>query len=243
MPPSNSTNNASRDEPQPWLFEAISALGIQLGIQITPDRNVMYAEALSDLPRAQLEPALFKLRLEWKEIFFPPVANIRELALGRSPETETHAAWNTVLEFTRRYVDCNPFGEYGPAHGWYKNYPKLSDRILQTVRIVGGWKALKLMNHQNEPFIRKAFFEAYEHAAEVMTFPAELLAQMPMPRQLQPVPAQAARETEPNPKPAPGIEVIAKPMPNPKPLSEADIRDRREMLRQQTAELAARKPK
>lgn len=231
MQPSNYSANNDK-----WLIASLSTLAVQLGMTVPPERLVLYAESLRDIPREKLEPVIKKLRLEWKELTFPPVATIRELALG-DEETEAYAAWEQVKSFVDRYVDCDPFGRYGPEHGWYKTWPTLTDRILQTVRMVGGWKTLKLMDYQNEPFVQKSFFAAYGHAPQVAEFPLALLAQIPEVKQLLAMPA---------PSPAPGppppiLEKIGKPFPK-GPTAEqtdAEFHDRKALLRQQAAKILA----
>jgi hypothetical protein len=55
------------------------------------------------------------------------------------PEAEARKAWDVLLGFVGKYVGKRHSREFGPEHGWYpKNYPKLSDRILDTVRRTGG---------------------------------------------------------------------------------------------------------
>ena len=73
------------------------------------------------------------------------------------------------------------YGNYGPDHGWCPNtFPKLSQRILDTVRRTGGWRTYKCMTDQDYPHQQKRFFEEYAAWTAVEhTAPAKLLTAMP----------------------------------------------------------------
>lgn len=188
-----------------WIIKELSLLATQLGLaEMPPERLLAYADVLVEIPREKLEPVFYKLRRE--TTVFPQVPEIREAALGNE-QTEALAAWEEAIRFCSKYVDCDPFGNFGPEHGWYKSWPRLSDRILQTVRMTGGWRSLKLMDDNDEPFLRKRFLEAYEHALDVIALPAGILSLPALPepaRKKLPMPSV-------QPVPAPTIEQIAKP--------------------------------
>lgn len=226
-----------------WLIDQLSTLATQVGVHVEEGRLTLYAEMLADIPQTKLKSAFHRLRLEARS--FPAVAAIREAALG-SEQTETYVAWDLALEFTNRYVDCDPLGNFGPEHGWYKTWPKLSDRILQTVRMIGGWRTLKLMDDDDEPFVQKRFFEAYEYAPDVIDFlPAELIGPAPPIKQLKAAPAQPPAKPPQSVPSVPRIEQIAKAMPKPQhqPQTDAQFHDRKEMLRQQCEKIRGDKEK
>jgi len=132
--------------------------------------------------------------------------------------------------FVKKYVGNDVYGDYGPQHGWYpKQYPKLSDRILDTVRRTGGWKAYKCMTDDDFPFVQKRFFEEYTAWVAVgQVAPDKLLTERP---RLQLVAkAMDIPKMEVQPKPVSQQATVKK---IPEPITEAQIRDRREMLRQQ----------
>ena len=58
----------------------------------------------------------------------------------RSRSSVARKAWDVAQDFTRKYVGNDVYGNYGPEHGWYSNFPKLDDRVLDSVRRSGGWK-------------------------------------------------------------------------------------------------------
>jgi hypothetical protein len=154
-------------------------------------------------------------------------------------EAEGRKAWDLVLEFTRRYVDCDAHGNYGPEHGWYANsFPKLSQRILDTVRRTGGWRAYKCMTDADYPHQQKRFLAEYTAWAAVEQTPLpKLLTQMPALRLI-------GKMDKPKPKPAEPAKVATapiKPILHQEPMTEAQLADRREMLRQQTEQLRSRR--
>ena len=98
-----------------------------------------------------------------------------------APEAEARRAWDEVRKFVGKYVSNDVYGNYGPEHGWYPSgYPKLSDRLLDTVRRTGGWKVYARIDEDNFPFIQKRFFEEYGAWAAVERLSAsEFLASAP----------------------------------------------------------------
>jgi hypothetical protein len=84
-------------------------------------------------------------------------------------EAEMRAAWDAVIQFVHRYVDCDPEGNFGPEFGRHgrscsapATYPKLPQRILDCVRRTGGWAQYALMTTDDQPFLQKRFFEEYQ---------------------------------------------------------------------------------
>ncbi len=147
-------------------------------------------------------------------------------------EAECRKAWDVVTQFVAKYVSNDVHGNYGPQHGWYaKTFPKLSDRILHTVRRTGGWRAYKVMGDDDFPFQQKRFFEEYAAWTAVERVGSEhLLTASPQLKQLFGTHAiESSVETK-------RVQVPTLPAKKiPVPLTDAEIRDRREMLRQQAA--------
>lgn len=113
--------------------------------------------------------------------------------------------------------------------------PVLSQRILDTVRRTGGWRAYKLMNAADLPHQQRRFAAEFKAWAAVEQVPvSRLLTEMPR-LQLVDKPMDPRRCAEPK---AEQPEMPAfKPKSIPEPLTDAQLRDRREMLRQQAASL------
>jgi hypothetical protein len=96
-------------------------------------------------------------------------------------EAEARKAWDLVTTFVAKYVSNDVHGNYGPEHGSYSNFPKLGDRILDSVRRSGGWKTYKCAADKDFPFLQKRFFEEYGAWTAVgHVDPSTLLTEMPM---------------------------------------------------------------
>jgi hypothetical protein len=225
-----------------WLAEQVTILAEALGETMTAARLKVYATDLADLERSQLEIVFQRARRECR--FFPKISELRELAgAGRmqGQAAEPRKAWDVLIQFVSRYVGNDVYGNYGPDHGWYpKSYSKLSDCILDTVRRTGGWRVYARMTEADFPFVQKRFFEEYEAWTAVQQVTqSKLLTEMPR-LQLVAKPMDPPRCVQPKAEQA---EVQAfKPKSIPSPLTDAQLRDRREMLRQQAASLQATEP-
>ena len=153
-------------------------------------------------------------------------------------EAEARKAWDVLNAFVRKYVGNDPFGNYGPEYGWYpESFPKLRNRILDTVRRTGSWKVYACMTTEDFPFVQKRFFEEYEAWTAVNEInPAVLclLTEKPIP-QLHAATEPAEQKRVP---PKPVAHVLVKPIPQ--PMTDVELRDRREILRQQVVALAAK---
>jgi hypothetical protein len=217
-----------------WLAEALTILAEGLAEPMTPARLKIYIGDLADLERSQLEIAFARARRELK--FFPRIAELRELAgqgAIQQADSEVRKAWDVVTKFVDKYVSNDPHGNFGPQFGWYSNYPKLSDRILDTVRRTGGWKVYACMTEEDFPFSQKRFFEEYQAWTAVEHVPDRMLS-----TQNRPALPEPKRESAPA-KPAEAVRIAHVALKKiPAPMTE--LRDRREMLLQQ-AQLCRRK--
>jgi hypothetical protein len=149
-------------------------------------------------------------------------------------EAEARKAWEVVQDFTRRYIGNDVYGNYGPEHGWYpKTFSKLSQRIGDTVRRTGGWRTYKSMTDDDYPHQQKRFFEEYAAWTAVeQIVPTRLLTEMPALKLI----ARPMESHKMNPRPMP-ISQLVTVKSVPAPPTDAQIRDRREMLRQQKEKL------
>jgi hypothetical protein len=199
---------------------------------LTPECIAMYVESLADLSADQIRLGVGRSirELEW----FPKPSKLRELAgaegSATSEDAETRAAWDVATQFCSKYVGNDVHGNYGPEHGWYpKTFPKLSQRIMDAIRRTGGWRTYKSMADDDYPHQRKRFFEEFAAWTAVeQVAPAKLLTEMPA-LQLMAKPMDALKS---EPRPTPMIQQV--PVKKvPEPLTDAQLRDRREMLRQQ----------
>jgi hypothetical protein len=153
-------------------------------------------------------------------------------------DAEARRSWDEVGKFVRKYVGNDPYGNWGPEYGSWKDYPKLNNRIMDTVRRVGGWRVFGLMTDKDYPFVQQRFIEEYIAWTAVEGVDAStLLTQMPQLRLGPKTAEQQARKATRPPSIAPPV---FKPKPIPKVMTGAEFRDRREMLRQQAETLKAR---
>ena len=134
------------------------------GEAMTEARLKGYVANLADLELEQLRTAFVRAARELK--FFPKVVELRELAgvgVAELEDAETRRAWDELIKFVRKYVSNDPYGTYGPQFGWHpSDYPKLSDRMLDTVRRTGGWSVYACVTDEDFPFVQKRFFEEYK---------------------------------------------------------------------------------
>lgn len=217
-----------------WIIERLGVLAIVFNYQITPERQMIYAQQLSDVPKESLIAAFDYLSRNSE--FFPTIAKIRQscgMDSGQVGSAEARLAWEQLEAFVRKYVDCDVEGRFGPEHGSYDNYPKLSDRILDTVHRTGGWRVYKRLTDDDFPFQQKRFFEEYAAWTIERQIPTDrLLTTNPL-KQLGGEVVKRARLNYPKPVPH-----TIKPIPH--PMTDAEMRDRREMLRQQAEAIKKR---
>jgi hypothetical protein len=221
-----------------WIIEQLTMAAIAKGQVYTAERLRINAEDLIDIPQQALAAAFVRARKELD--FVPGVSELRRLAGEDGKvniDAEARAAWEMLEVFVRRYVDCDPFGSYGPEHGWYpKTYPLLSGRITDTVNRSGGWRAYKTMTDEQFPFQQRRFYDEYKAWVTVeQVAPHKLLTERPR-LQLVAKPLDIPK-TEMQPKPV-CQQVTVKKISE--PVTEAQIHDRREMLRQQAESWAKR---
>ena len=152
-------------------------------------------------------------------------------------EAEGRKAWEIVISFADKWVQSDVEGRYVITQGVRSSEPpKLAQRILDTVRRTGGWRAYKCMTNDDFPFQQKRFLEEYEAWMAVEQIaPSRLLTELTrlqlVGKSIKPPCITAPEQEHPE---APAF----KPKPMPEPLTDAQLRDRREMLRHQIAALS-----
>jgi hypothetical protein len=231
-------------KPKGFRTKELAALAVAFKEQLDNKGKTLevYLKALSDLTDEQLQVATHHAIRELK--FFPRVAELRELAgAGRAEQQDAEArvAWDCLIKFVAKYVSNDIYGNYGPEHGWYpKTFPKLSDRILDSVRRSGGWHVYKCMDADDMPFIQKRFFEEYRAwtaVNEINPAISGMLTEAPQ-LQLTGMTEQDNDNFRTRVGKLSSSPVVLKPVPE--PLTEVQLRDRREILKQQ-AEILKRK--
>jgi hypothetical protein len=223
-----------------WIGEQITILAEAFNEPLKEARFRVYVADLEDLTPEQLAVGFARARRELK--FFPRISEIRDLA-GASPESsddaEARAAWDALMNFVSRYVQSDVFGNYAPDQGCRATpMPILSERILDSVRRSGAWRAYKCMTLSDFPFQQKRFFEEFKAWHAVNAVPVARLALPGKPiRALAEGSAKAKPcATDPRPSVGKGARASAsvlREFPNPQ-----QIHDRRDFLRQQVELLA-----
>jgi hypothetical protein len=235
-------------ELQLWLVDQLTVLAEALGEVVTPQRLQIYGADLSaDLSQDQLRLALTRSRRECR--FFPKIAELREFAGGSMEDhgkVETEAAWVFAMNYLRRWgVERLPLYQSGKR----VEAPQLPARIEYAVRRIGGLRGLNQITEESRPFMFKDFCEAYRQApiAELQAcglqgrFGAKQL--LGTAKQLTGATDRARQPQDVNAtKPTAGAKptelIPCTPKRIPEPPTDAQILDRREMLRQQIAALS-----
>jgi hypothetical protein len=164
-----------------WIVQQLVFLAVALDAEVNDGRFKIYARDLRDLPRNQLEIAFGRARRELK--FFPKIAELRALT-GPQIEDEAVAAWDETIRFVERYVRSDVYGNYSIEQGVRDSPPPvLSQRIVDTVRRVGGWRVLKTMCEDDYPHVQRRFLEHYGAWTEIQQVPVDrLLTEAPQMR-------------------------------------------------------------
>jgi hypothetical protein len=215
----------------------VGIMAAAFGQPVTAERLRIYADdLLSDLSREQLEIALTRARRELK--YFPQIAELRELA-GAKPEmqrqVEAEAAWAWAQNYLRKWgVDHLPIYSGGKK----LEAPPIPERIEYALRRIGGIRCLNQVTTESYPFVLKDFCAAYNQAETAYLLAPQLAEKFPDRKLLGEVKQLAGKHAikarwETKPAKAPSLQ--QKKIPE--PLTEANIRDRREMLRQQASKL------
>lgn len=101
---------------------------------------------------------------------FPPTLTIADV-LDRAgvvsetqvEEAECRAAWDVLLRHADKWIISDVNGGYKEKSYFGQNLeiPKLPNRIKDSLRRCGGWRAIKCMTNQDIPFVQRRFFEEY----------------------------------------------------------------------------------
>ena len=231
------SQNAPRPEQQllDWAIKQLTILAVAFGSPegVTAERLRIYAaDLLSDLSQEQLAGAFARCRRELK--FFPQIAELRELVAAKPEDheqVEAEAAW----QFANAYLQKHGVVTYDDD-----NRPPLDSRIDYALRRIGGLNGLNQITEKSRAFMFRDFCEAYRQAPM-----ADLLKPLlnelfgyhklvsPTRKQLT---GRVAPEAGPPDEPRrPILKTV------PEPLTEAQLRDRREMLKQQIATVMGRR--
>jgi hypothetical protein len=225
-------------ELQEWLIEQLGILAVAFGEPITPERLRVYADdLLCDSSRAQLQTALIRARQELR--FFPKIAELRDLA-GRKAKDIQQVEANAAWEYANRYLQRHGVVKYD-----LDDRPALPPRIEYALRRIGGLWGLNQITIESYPFKYKEFCEAYELAPTADFLAPQLEDKFPARELLGDLRCKLTdgqndkRASTVRPTTPP--QFVAKKIPE--SLIETEIRDRREMFREQRDKLQRSKAK
>jgi hypothetical protein len=167
-------------------------------------------------------------------------------------EAEMRAAWDVLIKFVNKWCRWND--GYFDAHV-EQGAPKLPQRITDTVRRTGGWRVYLRMESSDFPHQQKRFFEEYQAwtavervlpdlEKQIFLLPASSLQQLAAPNSENADGAARDVRDMQNAEAATNAKIV-KPFPAPRkvpePMTSEQLRDRREMLRQQIETLKAKR--
>jgi hypothetical protein len=235
----------SASELRLWLVDKITQLSECFGESLTDARLRAYAESLADLSREQLRLALNRALNELK--FFPKIAELRELSGAPKPEQREEVEAKAAFALVVRHLE---------REGVMAGMKLLPPRVQFAVRQCGGLELFnrRLQIHYGDDlnpgkvedrsyvYLVRDFDEAYKsfplHNEMQPQLTAKGLVALPEPVRLflnpEPKPEKTNVEAPaPIPLPQFGKKMRAEP-------TDAELRDRREMLRQQAAQFRNR---
>jgi hypothetical protein len=175
------------------------------------------------LSREQLDTALIRARQELR--FFPKIAELRDLA-GMKAEDAQQVEANAAWEYANRYLRRHGIVKYD-----LDDRPALLPRIEYALRRIGGLWGLNQITTESYPFKYKEFCEAYELAPTADFLAFRLEEKFPAKQLignfgLRLTEGQIEKHPFSN---QPGPQLFDKKMRD--PLTDAQLRDQREMLR------------
>lgn len=142
-----------------------------LGTELSAGALALFVEDLSALPDAAIAHALVRCRRELRgRNGFPPTLTIADIldragvvTQAQSEEAEARAAWDALLLYADKHIVRDPHGSYVPKHyfGMTNEIPELDRVSADTLRRIGGWRAVKSMTEDDYPFVQKRFYEEY----------------------------------------------------------------------------------
>lgn len=226
----------------------LASVAVIYGVKATAAMAAVWWEAVCHLETAQFQQALRRLMQSEVTTYgrFPAPAALLQHARESAPEIDA--------ESTRAYelVRDNPTS-YSPERGDAWDFRGVRDRygdlVAQSFLAAGGDSAFRYLTERGEPFVRKAFCEAYREGRREQPRPAALL---PEPREQRALPPEsfAGCRVAPATKPDAGpvlspaeagafLAKLAGKAPAPKPLTHEEWEARRAALLEQAREIGA----
>lgn len=153
------------------ISEMVTATAEVMGGELSAPALALFVTDLEKLPVEVIAHALARCRREIRgKNGFPPTLTIADV-LDRAgvvsakevEDSECRAAWDSLLLYAGKHIISDPEGNYGKRRyfGVTIQIPELDQRTADTLRRVGGWKAVKTMTEDDYPFVQKRFYEEY----------------------------------------------------------------------------------
>jgi hypothetical protein len=197
--------------------------------------NAMAADLLAErVAFAEISEALNRCR---KECRFPVrLPDIWQRIPGREVsqvEAEMRAAWDVVVRYANKWLRWNCERTHACPDG---DAPQLAQQIVDCVRRSGGWSAYLSRDPESAPFLQKRFFDewkAWTATEPIVNANVRAALSAPQIKQL----SNGKQMEKPAPRPATNKPQLMREITQ--QLTEEQIRDRKEMLRQQAAQILA----
>lgn len=136
----------------------------------SPDAVDVALDVLQRIPVEAVIAALGRCALEIAGAGYQPTLSLGDITKrtgiptqSEVDDAECRAAWDALLLHADKYIVSNPEGDYVPRHYFELKVeiPELDPRTADTLRRVGGWKAVKTMSEGDYPFVQKRSYEEY----------------------------------------------------------------------------------
>jgi hypothetical protein len=209
---------------------------------MTAECLALYVESLSDLSDDQFTICVGRAMKE--SHWFPKPAVLREFVMPKAEDVrqvEADAAWRYANEYLQKWgVDRMPLCSGGKRI----EAPRIRERVDYALRRIGGLPGLNRVTTESRPFVRKDFIEAYNLAPLAESLSPQLIEKFGDTNLLGEVKQLAGEKRlapEHNPHLATKPVVSATVKKAPEPTTDAQRRDRREMLLQQRREIDSRR--
>lgn len=207
--------------------------------------NQMAADLLED--GCSLEQIAYALRRCKPECKYPVrLPHIFERIPGREvsrEDAEVHAAWDITINHVRKW------GRWAEDYvGAYieKGAPVLPDRITDTVRRTGGWGAYLVLGYADQDKARDAAFQRERFFDEYKAWSAIERAVPNLSQLLNAKPEVLALAAKPMESPKEvvrkDVERIVRKVTRQTPLTDGELLDRKQMLKQQAQSIAGKVP-
>jgi hypothetical protein len=150
----------------------VTATAEVMGTELSTPALALFVADLEKLPIESVARGLARCRREIRgRNGFPPTLTIADVldragvvAESEAKDAEWQVAWDVIVSHASKYIISDPEGGYAERRYFGETIviPELPQRIRDTVRRIGGWRAIKCMSNDDFPFVQKRFRETYQ---------------------------------------------------------------------------------